>query len=314
MKKWKYSRRLLGLLLIAGLSGSGCRAQNTPVSTQQYESYYRFSHQLEVSYLYGQANVHYDTLIRKLTTGREKNDIKIPRELMPLAIASAYRQSVVVAKENFSSSNKLIDEIRDFEAVNQNIDFILENITKINSQSESPIPKEAYACLFFARAYNRIAWSHKLLQSVAWKNYIVTPLDDIRGMLQQSQRDLNRFLELEGMNTLILANPQDSEAALIEKTTQFYIKNSAAWTGDNPVWACYRYAFFETDKAALAKTFAKRNIGQAAAAAQYLGTDFAVKALDEAGHPMSVDQIIGQSREGIFLVSAKLVDLMGYRP
>ena len=90
-----------------------------------------------------------------------------------------------------------------YKCFNSIINDVFSLIISYRQDETTLLSRDLYVELLFSRAYNRIAWSNKLLLGTPWKNYIVLPTQDIISMLDLAIDDLEQYLEFEGVvNTL----------------------------------------------------------------------------------------------------------------
>lgn len=115
-------------------------------------------------------------------------------EILPYAIASAYRKGILTHRAVEGSVLKLYKQLEMYQDADAWINEALTSISNLTTEKNMSIPPYQYYPLYYARAYNRLGWAYALLNGSAWKRYVIyTPADTIT-MIDKSMADLNTAL------------------------------------------------------------------------------------------------------------------------
>jgi len=115
-------------------------------------------------------------------------------EVLPYAIASAYRKGILTHRSIEGSVIKLYKQLEMYQDADAWINEVLTSISNLTTEKGMSISPAQYYPLYYARAYNRVGWAYALLNGSAWKRYIIyTPADTIT-MIDKSMADLNLAL------------------------------------------------------------------------------------------------------------------------
>jgi len=118
----------------------------------------------------------------------------LAQEVLPYAIASAYRKGILTHRAVEGSVLKLYKQLEMYQDADTWINEVLTSISNLTTEKGMNIPPSQYYPLYYARAYNRVGWAYALLNGSAWKRYIIyTPADTIT-MVDKSMGDLNSAL------------------------------------------------------------------------------------------------------------------------
>ena len=116
------------------------------------------------------------------------------KEVLPFAIASAYRKGILTHRAVEGSVIKLYKQLEMYQDADAWINEVLTSVSNLTTEKSMGIPPAQYYPLYYARAYNRLGWAYALLNGSAWKRYIIyTPADTIT-MIDKSMGDLNLAL------------------------------------------------------------------------------------------------------------------------
>jgi tetratricopeptide (TPR) repeat protein len=120
---------------------------------------------------------------------------KLAAEVLPYAIASAYRKGILTHRTIEGSVVKLYKQLEMYEDADNWINEVLTSISNLTTEKGMSIPPSQYYPLYYAKAYNRMGWAYALLNGSAWKRYIIyTPADTI-AMVDKSMGDLGLALK-----------------------------------------------------------------------------------------------------------------------
>jgi len=118
----------------------------------------------------------------------------LAEEVLPYAIAAAYRKGILTHRAVEGSVLKLYKQLEMYQDSDSWINEVLTSISNLTTEKNMNIPPAQYYPLYYARAYNRVGWAYALLNGSAWKRYIIyTPADTIT-MIDKSMADLNLAL------------------------------------------------------------------------------------------------------------------------
>lgn len=116
------------------------------------------------------------------------------QQILPYAIASAYRRGILTHRAVEGSVLKLYKQLEMYQDADTWINEVLTSISNLTTEKGMSIPPSQYYPLYYARAYNRVGWAYALLNGSAWKRYIIyTPADTIT-MIDKSMGDLGTGL------------------------------------------------------------------------------------------------------------------------
>jgi len=150
-----------------------------------------------------------DILNEKNTSAAHAN------EVLPYAIASAYRKGILTHRTIEGSVMKLYRQLEMYQDSESWINEVLTSISNLTTEKGMAIPPAEYYPLYYARAYNRVGWAYALLNGSAWKRYIIyTPADTVT-MIDKSMADLNLALNAFGAD---YTKDGGSSAAISDKT------------------------------------------------------------------------------------------------
>jgi tetratricopeptide (TPR) repeat protein len=134
----------------------------------------------------------YDIVISKATDILNSTDTskELATDVLPYAIASAYRKGILTHRAVEGSVMKLYLQLQMYQDADTWINEVLTSISNLTTEKGMDITPAEYYPLYYARAYNRVGWAYALLNGSAWKRYIIyTPADTIT-MIDKSMGDL----------------------------------------------------------------------------------------------------------------------------
>jgi tetratricopeptide (TPR) repeat protein len=125
---------------------------------------------------------------------------ELANEVLPYAIASAYRKGILTHRAVEGSVMKLYKQLEMYQDSDAWINEVLTSLSNLTTEKNMDISPSQYYPLYYARAYNRLGWAYALLNGSAWKRYIIyTPADTIT-MVDKSMGDLASALSAFDIN------------------------------------------------------------------------------------------------------------------
>jgi tetratricopeptide (TPR) repeat protein len=147
-------------------------------------------------------------------------------QVLPYAIASAYRKGILTHRTIEGSVMKLYKQLELYQDAENWINEVLTSISNMTTEKGMSIPPSQYYPLYYAKAYNRLGWAYALLNGSAWKRYVIyTPADTI-SMVDKSMGDLGSSLKAFDID---YASDGESRGAIeehVEKTLSNMDTNS----------------------------------------------------------------------------------------
>jgi len=120
----------------------------------------------------------------------KETSTSLAAEVLPYAIASAYRKGILTHRTVEGSVMKLYKQLELYQDADSWINEVLTSISNLTTEKGMNIPPAQYYPLYYAKSYNRLGWSYALLNGSAWKRYVIyTPADTI-AMVEKSMGDL----------------------------------------------------------------------------------------------------------------------------
>jgi len=116
-------------------------------------------------------------------------------ELMPYTFASAFRLGVITPQCIQGSGLDLYKQIQMYSETQNQIDQLLSSLGTMQVERNIKLQQHHYFLIYFARAYNKIAWAQSLIQGNTWKKYMVYLPADAVTMIDKSIEDLRQFLK-----------------------------------------------------------------------------------------------------------------------
>lgn len=297
------------------------------------ETVYRQSYQYESMRVFADAKQGYQT-IQTQFWDIEKNSAS-PSEwlpVFPVALASAFRFTMVCVQENFSVQKNLIDQINDFNQADTQINQLLKLIIDTNQTVEGTIPRVDYACLFYARGLSKIVRGVKLLQGTAWKSYVVYPVSDILALFQSGMRDIDQSLVFDGVSyaqlrewkqdyqarkglLAVLFRSQSvdlqSDAFVLHQLEQIYLGRLQAKSSDETSYKIQRFIYCEERPDHLARILAKRTYFKSFALLAYYQSRPVQKILKRSTQQHTLSEIMARQNKPLFEMGQRLMDIGG---
>jgi len=138
--------------------------------------------------------------------------------ILPYSIGTTYRKSIITNKSIDGSVVSLYKQLQMYEDVDKWINEVLTSTSNFKLEHDTGIQDTQIAPLFFARAYNRMAWAYSLMSGNTWKRYIVYPPSSIAAMVVKSINDLKQDLAYYGIS------PNDSADDVSKKVDIYFSK------------------------------------------------------------------------------------------
>ena len=172
------------------------------------------------------------------------------QEILPYAIASAYRKGILTHRAIEGSVLKLYKQLEMYQDADSWINEVLTSISNLTTEKGMAIPPSQYYPLYYARAYNRLGWAYALLNGSAWKRYVIyTPADTIT-MVDKSMGDLGTALNAFDIDFSRDGNIEDKAD-----------KGLSNMTYDSPEYVTYALCF-NTYKLSAVKGIVKKQLGK----------------------------------------------------
>ncbi len=264
--------------------------------------------QLEQLKLFGQAKVIYSDQVKsfiKQAEGSRAKDTLIPH--LPLVISAAYRLSIVNARDNYYQVHPLVHQMDSFQDVQQQLDQLIQLLGEMRRHYSHVIPRQQYESLFFARAYNRLAWANKLLVATAWKHYIVYPPSDILSMVDMAISDLDQLLQFQEFPPSLSEFSGDPQSVLIDRFQDRFSPLSK----EGGMYKTYSLSNGEDDPAKLSRLLAKRTINQVYATLALYRSSNTKVILEAAKQHYTLDKMLSESNQPTFKLMGDLVQTIG---
>ena len=125
----------------------------------------------------------------------KETSTSLAAEVLPYAIASAYRKGILTHRTVEGSVMKLYQQLELYQNADSWINEVLTSISNLTTEKGMNISPSQYYPLYYAKAYNRLGWAYALLNGSAWKRYVIyTPADTI-AMVDKSMGDIGLALK-----------------------------------------------------------------------------------------------------------------------
>ena len=281
------------------------------LNLEKLEKSFKSGLQHEQLRLYNDASKVYLGLSKSILA-RANNNKQLEQEFFPLLISAGVRLSITTAKDMYQNMYPLVHQLESFKQVNNIINDIFSLIIRYRQQDNTILPRDLYVELLFSRAYNRIAWSNKLLLGTPWKNYIVLPTQDIIAMLGLAIDDLEQFLEFEGVvNTLSRQSRRLLSTSRNQLDYQFFLDQyKAKFQGIEKASLIFRtkeLINFQSDPNLLASIAAKRSFYQAYNIINYYKSKKSQYVLEEGRSRLTLTKITADENQQLYELFHDLV-------
>ena len=160
---------------------------------------------------------------------------------------------------------QLIHQVTIFKATDQLINDVQELLVQVTIDRDDQQLNRLQATLLFSRAANRLAWSHKLLNGIVWKRYMVYPPVDIVRMADLAIEDLKQVLAVENLGFMLTENNSKSKQLSAEEYQSIYnviLDRFVKLDTDSPEFKTHQFILKEDHFQALSKTLASRYYSQ----------------------------------------------------
>jgi len=265
--------------------------------------------QLEQLKLYGQArNIYLDqvkTFLKQADATKSK-DTLIPQ--LPLVMAAAYRLAVVTARDNYYQVHPLVHQLDTFQDTHHALDALIQLVGEMRRQYSHVIPRQLYEPLFFARAYNRVAWGNKLLVATAWKQYVVYPPADIMAMVDLGMGDLEQLLQFQEFPPSLAEWGPDPQSSI---TDRWLTRWGQSGGKETLLYRVNALSNGEDDPTKLSRLVAKRTIQQIYGTLALYRSPDSQRTLDTARGNYTLERLLSESNRPYFKLMAELVQTIG---
>ena len=120
---------------------------------------------------------------------------ELAAEVLPYAIASAYRKGILTHRAVEGSVMKLYRQLELYQDADSWINEVLTSISNLTTEKNMNISPVQYYPLYYAKSYNRLGWAYALLNGSAWKRYVIYTPSDTISMVDKSMGDLGLALK-----------------------------------------------------------------------------------------------------------------------
>lgn len=265
--------------------------------------------QLEQLKLYGQARGIYldqvKTFLRQAEATKSK-DTLIPQ--LPLVMAAAYRLAVVTARENYYQVHPLVHQMDTFQDTHQSLDALIQLLGEMRRQYAHVIPRQVYEPLFFARAYNRVAWANKLLVATAWKQYVVYPPGDIMAMVDLGISDLEQLLQFQEFPPSLSEWGPDPQSSIADRWLTRWGQASGKET---LLYRVHALSNGEEDPSKLSRLVSKRLIQQIYGTVSLYRSAESQRTLETAKGNYTLERLLSEPNRPFFKLMGELVQSIG---
>jgi hypothetical protein len=298
---------LLPILVMAFAIPLWCQQ---PAPRDEFESRYRDGMQMEQLKLYPQARAHYldvsRQFIRISESGRSKDNLVVQ---LPAVLSAVYRLGIVTARDNYFNVHPLVYQLDSFQDTQAIMDQVLIIVGDLRRQYPASVTRTMYESLYFARAYNRVAWANKLLQGTAWKNYIIAPPADLVGMMAMAVSDLDQLLLFQDLPPSLkgFSTDKDPSVILADRYTQRFV----SMPKDGVELRTYRLMNVEEDPTNLGRLTAKRTLNQVYGVIEFYNSPGTQATLAMAKSNYTLDRILSKDNQPFFKVFEQMVTLIG---
>lgn len=285
-------RRYLQILGMLMCFASPCFAMS------KAEQMYRDAFKAENLGLYDKARLgYYQACVETLNKKEIQNTVNLT-ERMPVLISAAFRLGIVTSKTCFYEVHPLGYQLDMFNDADEMVQQAILLSSNLHDDYPALIPKQTYAPLFFARAYNRIGWSSKLVFAIPWKQYVVHPPTDCILILQSASDDLQAMCTIDGVN---------QETA----TSEFWVPRLKKLDKASLEFRAYQLMRIENDPEILASNFAKRYQQFVFPTITYIQSQVVKDAFDEARKNTTYQDILSKKNSPLFEVFSETPKKIG---
>ncbi len=281
------------------------------------------ANQYEAHLLYGKASAVYQKILTGLLTNAIESDHSnlsmVPREVLPYLFSSAYRLSIANSHVQYSEMIHLITTIDTFKEVDTKITDTLAFGIRLKMEDPTAISDADLSLLYWARAYNTVAWADKVTRGIIWKNYVVLPTQDIADMLARAQKDLSHGLQLRNLkweDLHLTAKPHRLWLPVTRNSAvDTFQERGSAWLKTQPssTIQIYSLAFKSSQLDIVARRLAIQDYDQTYQPMLYFTRLRTQKKLKEFSALHTMDEITKSSQTTLFEIPGTMVQLMRIR-
>ncbi|RAP32854.1 hypothetical protein DID75_03805 [Candidatus Marinamargulisbacteria bacterium SCGC AG-410-N11] len=278
----------------------------------QYEDSFRFESNQLYSKAYSKYLSNHKHLV-KLIKSSDKDQIQ---SLMPLLISNTYRLGASVRKMTFNYMNPLYKQLDFIDNYNQCVETIIAQVMlqeSINGKSE------LLSLLYFSRALNHITWSYKLLNAIAWKQYVVYPTNEILNMLGFAMKDFQRVCSIFdiqysdyefGSENGWLTNKSDQDFYSIQQDLEHLFIND----NDNRMYLeTLQFIYNSTDLNTISEMELSRFYNEICQTLFYFNSNKVNSILRSAKKYHSYDEIMGSKNKPLFYLFEELAMILNLK-
>ncbi|MFC1754062.1 hypothetical protein ACFL96_11840 [Thermoproteota archaeon] len=305
---------LMLLTMISQAFGAASTALSMEIS-------YRKAHAYEQMRIYPQATDAYNKVNDQFFQVFDPEDTSTENiELLSIGASAVFRQTISNCRDYYINMHQLIDQMEGFRKTQDQIDRMLNIVRGLRGENEAAVSRNVYENLLFSRAYNRLGWATKLLEAIAWKNYIVLPLLDIFAMVDESVEDLKQYLMVVGlpyeelypkMNKSFFS--KEPEVELQVKIEEAYNEKLKTMADTSVAFKIYQLTNFEIDKQVLSKILAKRAFNQASQLIHYYESPSVRKDFVQARYAYTLDAVLSSNNAPVFKHMDEMMRIIGIR-
>ena len=216
-------RFLLVCSLLLGLS-----LQTFGVSVRYLESHYSRGRSLEAVGSFQKARQQYALVLKAFlhqTANHERSSLH-----QAYALGSAFRLSLTTSKTVYLSLQPVLTEHDYFK---QTDDYIT-GLVHYFSDKKTVLP---VSLLYYARGYNRILWSNRLLEAIPWKKFVLYPQSDLILLLDSGISDMQTSIQ---SGASFLPEPKDSSIDIHAKLGRQFRNQLATLSSEKPGFRAYQ--------------------------------------------------------------------------
>lgn len=263
------------------------------------EQSYRASFQTEKLGLYDKARQgYYQVCVEALNKKEAQNTINLT-ERIPVLISAAFRLGIVTSRACFYEVHPLGYQLDMFKDADDIIQQTILLVSRLNDENPNLLPKQTYSTLYFARAYNRVGWSSKLVFAIPWKQYVVHPPTDCVLILKAASDDLVAMKELDNVTDVDMA------------VTSFWSVRLKKLDKASLEYRTYQMSNIEYDADILAGIFSKRYQQIIFPTITYIQSQAVIDAFDEARKNTTYQDILSKKNSPLFDVFSEVSRKIG---
>jgi hypothetical protein len=282
------------------------------------EGQYRRAAALEEMRLFPEAREIYDRVAdRAFEKLQNRVDSPAFDAFLPVLSSAVFRLSVVTSRDNYANVHQLALQIEDFGKVQTDTDRLIVWLQSGRRPSGAN-GHSLVSSMLFARAYNRISWANKMLEGIAWKNYVVMPPSDIIGMVEVAVADLDQILRQEQVPSdpptgLFHWFRKNSKTPSYDDYSQGLAKQLVQLGDSSSELRSLRMMNLQDDPQILSRIIAKRYFYQAYEISDYRRSAKVKDILADSKSRYTLESILSSKNKALFDVMDDLVQILGIR-